>query len=397
MKRQIAAIEFGTSKIVTVIAQNNGARRLDIVGSGTVPYDGYMDGDWNTPRQMVQRVHDSVAAAEMEAGMRIQEIYVGVPGEFVHVRSCDVEMDVPEGNIDDNVLNALMDQAADELDLAGSGCMVLHRSPAWYSVDGGKRTMAPKGAGSRIKGRVSFIVAESVFIEDVSEMMGVLKISILGFLSPSLGEALLLIPDEDRDRGSVLIDCGYLSTELSLIEGDAIVYHAILPMGGGHVTARLAEDLRIPMRAAEEIKRKYVFNPDEYDRDSFSEVTDDAGKRMTFPREIVSQSVEDCFKELTSMIDMTLRNDVGQLMTARSQVYLTGGGIAMMQGGKDFLSGQIGYPVKMAVAKSSELNSPVYGAALGLADLTFNALEGNEGQNEQGLNKVKNFFKGRNA
>ena len=56
MKRQIAAIEFGTSKIVTVIAQNSGLDRLDIVGSGTVPYDGYSEGDWNTPRQMVQRV-----------------------------------------------------------------------------------------------------------------------------------------------------------------------------------------------------------------------------------------------------------------------------------------------------------------------------------------------------
>ena len=41
MKTQIAAIEFGTSKIVTMIARNSGMDRLDIVGSGTVPYDGY--------------------------------------------------------------------------------------------------------------------------------------------------------------------------------------------------------------------------------------------------------------------------------------------------------------------------------------------------------------------
>ena len=46
MKRQIAAIEFGTSKIVTMIAQNSGLDRLDIIGSGTVPYDGYSEGDW---------------------------------------------------------------------------------------------------------------------------------------------------------------------------------------------------------------------------------------------------------------------------------------------------------------------------------------------------------------
>ena len=99
MKRQIAAIEFGTSKIVTMIAQNSGLDRLDIIGSGTVPYDGYSEGDWNTPRQMVQRVRDSVAAAELEAGTKVSELYVGIPGEFIHVRVSEAEVDAPEGVI----------------------------------------------------------------------------------------------------------------------------------------------------------------------------------------------------------------------------------------------------------------------------------------------------------
>ena len=37
MKMQIAAIEFGNSKIVTMISRNSGMDRLDIVCSGTVP------------------------------------------------------------------------------------------------------------------------------------------------------------------------------------------------------------------------------------------------------------------------------------------------------------------------------------------------------------------------
>ena len=35
MRTQVAAIEFGTSKIVTVIAENGGFNRCDIIGSGT--------------------------------------------------------------------------------------------------------------------------------------------------------------------------------------------------------------------------------------------------------------------------------------------------------------------------------------------------------------------------
>ena len=270
MKRQIAAIEFGTSKIVTMIAQNSGLDRLDIIGSGTVPYDGYSEGDWNTPRQMVQRVRDSVAAAELEAGTKVSELYVGIPGEFVHVRVSEAEVDAPEGVIDETVINAVQDLAADNLRLAEGGCMVLHRSPAWYTVDDGKKTMSPGGRGSRLRARMAFIVAEPMFIEDVSEMMRVLNIAILGFLSPSLGESLLLLSLDDRDRTALLIDCGYLNTEISVVEGDAIIYHAMLPRGGGHITAELATELRISMRAAEQIKRNNVFNPDEFDMDSFS-------------------------------------------------------------------------------------------------------------------------------
>ena len=397
MKRQIAAIEFGTSKIVTMIAQNSGMDRLDIVGSGTVPYDGYSDGDWNTPRQMIQRVRDSIAAAEREAGTKVKEIYVGVPGEYVHMCSCEAEVDAPDGVIDDSVINAVQDAAADYLGLSESGCMVLHRTPAWYVVDGGGKTMTPGGNGSSLRALVTFIVAEAVFIEDVSEMLNALDITILGFLSPSLGESLLLLPLEERDRTALLIDCGYLNTEISVVEGDAIIYHAMLPRGGGHVTADLATELRIPMRAAEEIKRGYVFNPDEFDRDSFSEVYDEAGNRVVFPREVVSEIVENSVGELMEMIDLTIKNDAAEFLTSRSQVFLTGGGLALMRGGREFLSAKIGLPVKVAAAKSSKMNSPVFASALGLADLVFDSIEQHEEENEGVGSKLRNFFKSKKA
>ncbi len=397
MKRQIAAIEFGTSKIVTMIAQNSGMDRLDIVGSGTVPYDGYMDGDWNTPRQMVQRVRDSIAAAEMEAGIKVSELYVGVPGEYIHVYAREAEVESQNGVIDDDTVNAVQDAAADSLRLAEDGCMVLHRSIAWYTVDEGKKTMSPYGNGNRLRALVTFVVAETMFSEDITDMFRVLNITILGFLSPSLGEGLLLLSLDERDRGSLLIDCGYLNTEISVIQGDAIVYHAMLPRGGGHITADLATELRISMRSAEQIKRSYVFNPDEFDMDSFSEVIDDAsGTRMTFPREVISEIVETSAKELTDMIDMTIRNDAMQYLGARSQVYLTGGGLALMRGGREYVSAQIGRPVKVAAAKSSKMSSPVFASALGLADLIFDSIEQNE-EEDGVMGKVRGFFKGRKS
>ena len=217
--------------------------------------------------------------------------------------------------------------------------------------------------------------------------------TILGFLSPTLGESLLLLSIDDRDRVSMLIDCGYLSTEISVIRGEAIVYHAMLPMGGGRITADLAQQLRIPMRAAEQIKRSYVFNPDEFDQSAFSEVLDARGRRLSFPREVVSQCVEQSMDELCDMIDMTLKNDVMEFLGTRSQIYLTGGGIGLMRGARDHLAEKIGMPVKASAPKTAKMNSPVYSAVLGLLDLTFDSIERHDAAEESFGRKLTGFLR----
>ena len=107
-------------------------------------------------------------------------------------------MDAQDGEITDDTINAVQDAAADRLRLSESGCMVLHRSPAWFIVDDGKQTMSPTGSGSRLTAMITFVVADQQFIDDIREMLGVLNITILGFLSVTLGEALLLLSLDDR-------------------------------------------------------------------------------------------------------------------------------------------------------------------------------------------------------
>ena len=196
-----------------------------------------------------------------------------------------------------------------------------------------------------------------------------------------------------RDRIALLIDGGYLNTEISVVEGDAITYHAMLPMGGGQITAEICEELRIPMRAAEQIKRSYVFNPDEFDQDAYSEVYDERGERLSFPRDYVQRPVEKSVDELSDMIDLTLKNDAANFLGPRSQVFLTGGGIALMRGGREYLAAKIGRPVKVPVAKSAKMNSPVYASALGLVDLIFDSIEQQGPKESGGIKKLKGWFK----
>ena len=60
MKNMVAAIDFGTSKIVTLVAENSGAQRCDIVGAGIAGYDGFLPEGWNNPEEVNEKIRISV-------------------------------------------------------------------------------------------------------------------------------------------------------------------------------------------------------------------------------------------------------------------------------------------------------------------------------------------------
>ncbi len=398
MKTVAAAIDFGTSKIVTILAESGGFSRCDIIGSGTVPYDGYLDGQWNSRAGAVDALKESIDAAEAESRRKIDTVYVGVPCENIQVLTAEAEVDVAseDGRVSEADIDQVQDAVAEKLSLADKGAYVIHRSPAWFSIDGGKKTMSPLGVkGQSLKACVSFILADPVFCEDVRGMLSEMGITVLAFFSSAIGLALLLLPIDERDRTALVIDVGYLNTEISVLEGDAITYHAVAPLGGGHITADLAQKLEISMAAAEAIKRDFNFVPDEFDGESDPEVRDEDGAIVTFPHELVRSTIEDTAGELMDMVSSVLR-DAAPKLGPKAQIFLTGGGIAMMKGGREYVSGKLGRSVKSPMPRSSKLGTPRFASALGLMDLVFDSIEQREPQDasitERITDRVKNLF-----
>ena len=399
MKTAAAAIEFGTSKIVTLIAESGSFTRCDIIGSGTVPYAGFMNGEWNDRPRLIEAIQASVQAAQTEAKRTIQEVFVGVPGEYVHITTAVGEADImsADGRVSEDDITAVMDSAADALDLAENGGNVLHRSPAWFQVDNGRHTMSPLNArGKVLRSCVSFIQADGAFIEDIRSCLAELGLQVTAFLSPTLGTALWLMHYDERDKTPVLIDIGYLNTEFSVIQGDAITYHAVLPIGGGDMTADLAEALQIGMDQAERIKRDHVFTPDEFDEQGDPSVTMQDGTSVRFPLEFVKQTIEGVTEEMAEELRQVI-DDAREQLTDKSVLYITGGGLVNMRGAKEYMAEKLGRTVRVPVAKAARLNNPCYASALGLMDLVFDEIEGQQdsqpGPSGGALSGIKNIFK----
>ncbi len=392
MKTTVAAIDFGTSKIVTLVAENSGSQRCDIVGAGIAAYDGYLEEGWNNPGALDEAIRQSISEAESQSHRKLHEINVGVPGAFTRVYATEASITLkgtdPSVTADD--VRNIFKQAADNLSkLPG---IVVHSSPAWFMVDDGKKTLEPVGIkGRELRALVSFVVANQFFVDEIQTRLEAMGVTPSGFFSTPAGEAMLYLPEEDRDRTAELIDIGYLNTEVIVVEGDAMIFHQTIEIGGGYIAADLAEGLEISLQAAEAIKRQYVFGVGAPDA-TYDVAGGEGQKNMTFTREQVGEIIEARVDEIAEEIKKAV-DDSGVKLGNWSNIYLTGGGLSFNRGCRDYLSGKLERTVRDTPKRTTKLNSHAFSSTLGLMDLIISTIEQQRQPSEGVKGKVKDFFR----
>ncbi len=392
MKKATAVLDFGTSKVLVLLAEESAYQKVTITSAGMAQYDGFMNGEWNAPSDVSDAIASAVEAAEKKVGTHIKEVYVGVPGEFVRVYV--IESSVALQGADPKVTSAdvekLQRQATEMLDRPTG--VIIHRSPAWFKVDGGQKTLEPVDQkGSMLEGMIGFVLADQFFINDVTERLKELGIEVRGFFSTSVGEAMQMIPFEERDHTAILVDVGYLSTEVMAVEGDALIWQKVLPVGGAHITLDLTYGLEKPFDMCEKIKRAYTFNAP---KNTQIEVQGENGQMESFSGEQVSMIIDARVDEMLEMIDDAVKKS-GIRLGNWSNVYFTGGGLMPMGGARDYAAGKLARNVREAAVKTVKLKpAQIYASGSGLLELVYNTIEQEE-QDEGLFDRIKRAFKKR--
>ncbi len=390
MKKATAVLDFGTSKVLVLLAEESSYQRVTITSAGMAQYDGFMNGEWNNPGGVDDAIVSAIMAAEKKVGTRIKDVYVGVPGEFVRVYV--IESSVALQGADPKVTSAdvekLQRQATEMLDRPTG--VIIHRSPAWFKVDGGQKTLEPVNQkGSVLEGMIGFVLADQFFINDITERLKEQKIEVKGFFSTSVGEAMQMIPFDERDHTAVLVDVGYLSTEVMAVEGDALIWQKVLPVGGAHITLDLAYGLEKPFDMCEKIKRSYTFNAP---KNTQIEVQGEDGQMETFSGEKISEIVDARVDEILEMVDEAISKS-GIRLGNWSNVYFTGGGLMPMNGARVYAASKLSRNVREANTKTVKLKpAQIYASGSGLLELVYNTIEQEE-QDEGLLDRIKRILR----
>jgi len=370
MKRtKIAAIDVGTTKVCTVMADIDRNDILRVVGVGIVPSAGLQKGLVVNVNEAKESIRESVRAAERVAGYRLESAYVGVTGR--HITSVNNRGVVA---ITRNDMLVRPDDLRRVFQVArnvkvSSDQRLLHVIPRNYIIDGQQGVKNPVGMhGFRLDLEAHIITAAIASVQNLTKCIRGVGIEIEDLVLEPLASAEAILTDEEKEKGVVVADIGGGTTDIAVFKDNTIFHTAVLPVAGYQITRDISIGLGLSFELAEEMKKKYGnVNPGNKDRGEPDRALTTNGHNISYSdlSEIIRIRVE----ELLSLVLLELPQSESTKL-APSGLVLTGGsanlpGIAELGHELTRLPVRVGVPFSLYGVSDTLLN-PAYATSVGL-------------------------------
>ncbi len=257
-RRIISAIDVGTTKVCTIIAdvaQNEGVR---IIGVGVTPSAGLHKGLVVNINEAKESIKESVRLAEQTSNCKVESAYIGVTGRHINSTNNHAVVAITRNDrlVRGDDLKRVL-QAARKVDVS-SERRLLHAIPRTYSVDGQQGVENPVGMhGFRLDVETHVITATMSSIQNLTKCIRAVGIDIDDLVLEPLASSEAVLSEDEKQVGVILADIGGGTTDVAIFREGSVWHTAILPVAGYQVTRDIAIGLGLPFEVAEEMKRKF--------------------------------------------------------------------------------------------------------------------------------------------
>lgn len=393
-----AVLDIGSSKVVCLCGSRAEEDGIIVHGAGVAPCEGFRDGDFLDKESLRAAVVEALQKAEQESRIRIRDVAVTVPASFARMQIADATLALGRNRTaDSNDIDEVIKKSFDKCQRL-PGYTLMHSTPVFFLVDGVASAEVPEGIRTdELSALVSHMYVREEYVRTIQEALDDLGVEISMCVSAQLGEAVMLIPDKERVRPAVLIDIGYYQTDIAVVENAALTALSTLPVGGFHFASDLSFGLDVPLEAAEQTKRRFVFSLEE---DQRSEIIRTATGSKKVSRSAISFIIEARADEFSTLLRRELER-LGINLDARPIIYVSGGGLLMMRGGLEHLRNALNMPLKRDMPWTPRLSTPNYCSAFGALDFVLKAHDPDRtqaaqaedgGQLDSFFKKIKDFF-----
>ncbi|MFO7891550.1 MAG: cell division protein FtsA [bacterium] len=405
-KNIIASLDIGTHKICAVIAEMDEKETLHILGAGISSSQGLRQGVVVNLDAAVESIKKAVHEAQLTAGVKIDDVIVGIAGE--HIKSFNSRGMVAVSKsgseiIQDDVEKVL--NAAKAIALPKDRT-VLHRIPQEYIVDNQDGIDNPVGIkGVRLEAEIHIVTCSETSVQNIASSVKRAGLRPISFVLESLASSYAVLDKNEKDLGVAMIDLGGGTTDLIIFCNGTIRHTAVISMGGKNVTKDIALELKTPLEEAEDLKSRFgSCYKNSISRTEYFTVPGIGGRPPREERrEELAKIIQPRMEELFSLASKEIkRSDYGDQIGAG--VVLTGGA-SLLEGCSELAEEIFGVPVKIGIpigvrGLEETINSPVFATGIGLIlykaqkqDEKFEELEDMENLGVKGLfRKVRRFL-----
>jgi cell division protein FtsA len=366
-KNRIAAIDVGTTKVCTIMAEVDESGLPNVLGVGVVPSNGLHKGMVSDFKEARESIQLSVMKAEQAAGYKMESAVVGITGKHISsinnhgvVSITHTKKIVHPGDLE-RVLKIAKDVQLPQ------GREILHIIPRSYALDGQSGINSPVGMhANRLDAETNIITAASTSVQNLAKCVRSSGVKVEDIVLEPLASAEAVLTEEEKQDGSVLLDIGGGTTDVVVFQNGSAWHAFVLPVSGYQVTRDISIATGISFDLAEEIKIKY------------GSVIPSGG--MPDKRDIVSGAVSISYDELTKIISTRMEELLRLVMIELSEsnlpnvaslnMVLTGGaanihGLAELAVSTTHLPARIGYPARLP-GVSDVLGNPMHATGVGL-------------------------------
>jgi len=253
----VTAIDVGTTKICTIMAELYDGGVVQVAGVGITPSKGLHKGLVVNMNEAKRSIRDSVRKAEQTSGYRVESAYVGVTGR--HVNSVNNRGVVAITRNDrlvrpDDLRRVL--SCAQNVKIP-SDRKLLHVISRGYAVDGQMGVNNPVGMhGFRLDVETHIITAGVTSVQNLVRCIRGIGIDVDDLVLEPLASSEAVLTEDEKQVGVVLADIGGGTTDVAIFKDGSIWHTSILPVAGYQVTRDVAIGLGLPFDVAEEMKKR---------------------------------------------------------------------------------------------------------------------------------------------
>ncbi len=371
-KKQITAgIDVGTTKICSCIAELTG-ERVEVLGTGWAPSRGLKKGMVVNLSETIRSIKESLERAESEANMVVDTAYVSVGGRLLRSINTSAETEIrgKSGRVSSEDISRAVFEAQ-QMEVP-SDCEIIHVLTQSFRLDDQDGIIDPVGLrGNRLSVRLHVVFNAVAVVQNIINAINKADVMVEGVVMQQLASGQAVLTEDEKELGTVLIDVGGGTTDISVYNQGSIWHSEVLPMGGSLITKDIAIGLRAPLEEAERLKIEMgSVYPDSVPDDEVVDINEiGSGRGQTFPRRLLCEIVEARCEEILQAAAGVIQR-AGVQTDLLSGVVLTGGG-ALMHGFVERAQEILAVPVRLGIpiglqCRNPEVLHPAYATALGL-------------------------------